>query len=122
MPIKRASKTPSISQLFESKSNIKKSLTATRVLRKFQPNFTYMKCPKHLVRRSIQAAVYYTLNFKYHFFSSLLVFVYYRGSMRLLVALYYIADISSVLPDLNFPFFSSKPLTAYFSWVFFIYL
>ena len=53
------------------------------------------------------------------FFSSLLVFVHYRGSMRLLVALYYIADISSVLPDLNFPFFSSKPLTAYFSWVFF---
>ena len=73
---------------------------------------------EHL-RRYSEVAVYYTLNFKYHFFSSLLVFVYYRGSMRLLVALYYIADISSVLPDLNFPFFSSKPLTAYFSWVFF---
>ena len=90
------------------------------MLRKFQPNFTYMKCPKHLVRRSIQAAVYYALNFKCHFVSSLLVFILYRWGMRLLSAMYYIADIScSVLPDLNFPFFSSKPLTAYFSWVFF---
>ena len=42
--------------------------------RKFHPNFTYMKFPKQLVRRSIQAAVHYTLNFRYHFFSSLLVF------------------------------------------------